>query len=1814
MAGRSPSPGAVTTPTSAPVPMTRQTTQECLTWAQTATPGSPRSPDERLTPHIGSASHDVLIPTSNALPSGAPSTTAGGSAKTSTRLQPPPSSTDHTPDSSRHFGKLRPPSIRLPPDSHAVAEQQQQQQQQQARRDQANPPSAKRRSTSVQLQQEQQQPKGRGEMSSSRNLPPRRASSLPPPAPHLHGLPDADPAASIADAAAAASHMDSRMWPWQRKVDSRENVMQDDDNADLDEVINRPGLRVSALFVITFVVSSLMLGLFWVLISVAFRDVRVRTESIGNSNHISTAALHWSSIVSEVQQRMNLTMNLFVSGSAATELMPFMCSVGAFRISSLVSIPISVGDTDIIPILCADTRQKGSHVIVNETGIVNPNSTAWQQGSLRVAAAFTAWSRINQTHDNIAAAFDVNMYATCSEECIPDNGNATRPKRLTTISQRLIWDQMGLRRDLERIYPLLSFTHNLSSAEITASIKAAEVLDPGLFNVRVLFSAGGADDDSSITFTVLQGLTMQLITMRKSDAFGILYGFDGARTPDVDAVAQPFRFSQTVVLVEDNVPSMRLNNFRDAIKTISREAGIDERPYIGPLRTMFASAVANIDATADRDLQENFRRQCAGASLSSEYSVILDYPFRITGIDGEGSYPIRRFLPNAKRITPGIGFSVGSLRGDVDSGVTMCAQICQVVSKYAIEKYHRENTLRQVPFSYDFSSTGQPEYYNGNETTTLSTLSSAMPAPTENKTLPDPSEERTVPEACPADAGQRIFVMATVTDSNEQADAVSVTITAVGWFSVAGNFVMHVILYGVVAVPIRYLRTRVLCTLQGRPMKFAIARHLVIRVTRAMWVGEIRSLNNAYAAMVLKYEQNKRFIPNYVRRRQQQTNLRVLMAEAERMESEQLAFGTNVQPSVEELAAQRRRARTQRARQSESNVADEDLLAAATAFGGPHADANAAAISASTRIDGMGVSTTNLAEVGATSLGLGEPAVGVQPGSPQHNRMSISDSMHPGASLESHSIIPGKPSFDDALPVHRPAIPAPRLTESQKRTQRLHLAEPPSPLVAGNTAFVPQRGHVTRTASMTLVDKASVLVISLSFLENAYMDNFLAAETVHQKVIATVLDCVRRHGGEPFGREALVIGASWNAFEPEAFHVQAAIACALDLVRTFSTLRNCGVKMGFAVNTGPVVCGVVGDAVTVSHTLLGKTVSLAVQLAELGKDLKGVTMLVTQAVRQAVSIFHEFLLVDVVLSEEDQKKGGAPMNLFDVRPGTSKSLHPDSHQAPLTSTQLERNTFSVAYNTAFTQFRQHDFKGTLNTLSSLIIREEESAASSDAPAQSNRRNDAALVRLLHLAHYYNKHPHELPNPYVRHVPAWKLYELPAEADESLAASGFFITSEGDFSGHHTMRSNDDGAAFDRVPTSAMTIASPNHRPPGLTPQSTSGSRIFGNPMETSFRTQLAQAINKRGHKRTDSGLSTKTAQTATGLARPAASNLDASPTVEPTSASRSEDPGTSQVPSGSLTFDKAAAAQTVAEQVALERASSGEHGGPPNQSSLVPVLRVTSSRSTSERDFRDAPELENTGATPRTKTNSSPTRNGSKKDSEENPEDNGDGDVDDGEGSGDSVKRTAASPKKATDSSTSRARAAGVPPRAPSAHWDPLGETIEFANASFRGQVPQQFVESLLHWKPKNRKTSPFPPRRDVPRDDSTARYGGDQTMLGMMSPVIIANEDHSPVGIPSTGMMPCAVMGPPECPATATGSMHNSHEEPSNPVGTTLRRSARDGKLRSQRRQPRGVHVDHRVLADRRSPAEAIGGGRRSRREGQAALRQHRPRRFCGN
>jgi hypothetical protein len=46
-----------------------------------------------------------------------------------------------------------------------------------------------------------------------------------------------------------------------------------------------------------------------------------------------------------------------------------------------------------------------------------------------------------------------------------------------------------------------------------------------------------------------------------------------------------------------------------------------------------------------------------------------------------------------------------------------------------------------------------------------------------------------------------------------------------------------------------------------------------------------------------------------------------------------------------------------------------------------------------------------------------------------------------------------------------------------------------------------------------------------------------------------------------------------------------------------------------------------------------------------------------------------------------------------------------------------------------------------------------------------------------------------------------------------------------------------------------------------------------------------------------------------------------------------------------------------------------------------------------------ASELENTCATPRTKTNSWPTKDGSTKDSEENPEDNGDGDVGEGEGS-----------------------------------------------------------------------------------------------------------------------------------------------------------------------------------------------------------------------
>jgi hypothetical protein len=155
-------------------------------------------------------------------------------------------------------------------------------------------------------------------------------------------------------------------------------------------------------------------------------------------------------------------------------------------------------------------------------------------------------------------------------------------------------------------------------------------------------------------------------------------------------------------------------------------------------------------------------------------------------------------------------------------------------------------------------------------------------------------------------------------------------------------------------------------------------------------------------------------------------------------------------------------------------------------------------------------------------------------------------------------------------------IPPPQLTDRQRSAQRLHLAEPPSPLMASNagTFAVPMggggggrvgpmggMGGHHRATTMTLVESASVVVVSLSFLENAYMENFIAAETVHLKVVATLLEIFRRHGGEPFGRDNLIGGASWNTFEPDAFHVHSAIECALDLVRTFAQLRLRGVKM-----------------------------------------------------------------------------------------------------------------------------------------------------------------------------------------------------------------------------------------------------------------------------------------------------------------------------------------------------------------------------------------------------------------------------------------------------------------------------------------------------------------------------------------------------------------------------------------------------------------------------------------------------------------------------
>ncbi|CUF21689.1 protein kinase, putative [Bodo saltans] len=307
------------------------------------------------------------------------------------------------------------------------------------------------------------------------------------------------------------------------------------------------------------------------------------------------------------------------------------------------------------------------------------------------------------------------------------------------------------------------------------------------------------------------------------------------------------------------------------------------------------------------------------------------------------------------------------------------------------------------------------------------------------------------------------------------------------------------------------------------------------------------------------------------------------------------------------------------------------------------------------------------------------------------------------------------------------------------------------------------------------VESCTLMCIKVGGLEEAFEGAFDLTARQHRKIFAAIHTVVRRHQGNVYERTGERVSVSWNAFEARADHTLRAVRCARDLGNVFKEFRKEGLRLGIVVHQGPVVCGITGDNREVASVLFGQAPNFLVRLANLAAQLTFFSVLITEPVKQAVSIFFECVIVDVIRDSIT----GATVSVFDVRQATeTKGKLQKSAGAGL-------NTFVVEYTTAFAQFRSHQFYDALARLTLLQV---------TAP------NDALVSRLVRLCAFYAERQALLPRPYMRSTPQWCLYEVDAEEGISklaanAAANTAAATAPSQFGADDPLNSHPTSASF-----------------------------------------------------------------------------------------------------------------------------------------------------------------------------------------------------------------------------------------------------------------------------------------------------------------------------------------------------------------------------------------------------------------------------------
>ena len=540
-----------------------------------------------------------------------------------------------------------------------------------------------------------------------------------------------------------------------------------------------------------------------------------------------------------------------------------------------------------------------------------------------------------------------------------------------------------------------------------------------------------------------------------------------------------------------------------------------------------------------------------------------------------------------------------------------------------------------------------------------------------------------------------------------------------------------------IAVPTYYLHKRIVSTMTGKPWKRTRWQRAMITISRPLWVGDLKAILGSFTVMSVFYMETRKYMPEYLRKQQLERlhnaeSLIDMIHEEQAKERAELVTSSATASAFTDTDSET----PGNLRRGNSMLTEQVLMV--------HSDAFSQAMDAEDKGDGQEMTA-------------------VQVSGPNMNASVHGQSLHLANIDNDLNATQREQSMAMSMSFRAGAHPI------GQSSQQIY--EPQTPLgPAASFRFVKTAGAGTGTANLNMAESISVVCIHIGYMEQAFKYDFKGAERQHRQIVGCLLSIVRKYHGAVFTRRGESMGVCWNAFEAQSGHTLLAVRCARDIAKVFDAVRQQGFNIGIAVNTGPAICGSLGDEGFVMNVAFGDTIRLGFAIAELSKKLDCATLLITETVKQSISNKYECLIVDVIKLETEMGEVET-LTLFDIR-GDVKSKSPLEQKreerqlskskrlrkgASVKSMLAAEQSYLVQYNTAFAFFRNHDFSN-----ASMCI---ESLHSQYGP---NRLSE----RLRLLCKMATAKLDAIPKPYHRPFPDWLMFEKDMENYAECATSAF----------------------------------------------------------------------------------------------------------------------------------------------------------------------------------------------------------------------------------------------------------------------------------------------------------------------------------------------------------------------------------------------------------------------------------------------------------